>query len=297
MSKYRHVEGLLLLIFTALWVSQPAWAGFNACNKTQKNISVAIGYLQDGHWRSSGWYTVDPSKCTELLSGDLDNKYYYTYAERSDGTTWSAPDSDQNGGFCVKNPDAFDFVDDNCQGGESKHFQTVDVEDADDFEEDFTLGSEPEIKTAVVHQQCLMSWDDSFQIHSTHLVIRWNYQTLKTTMKKLHHCIQLTVTGPIDAAGVAKDYVNYCVDYALNKDKTQHILEGIIALGADILSEGSSGGSATAAAVTEYINSVRENALDCLTDQEKIQSFVAQQLSAKLDATVQNESHWVYWDL
>ncbi|MBB4483212.1 MULTISPECIES: hypothetical protein [Rhizobium] len=53
------------------------------------------------------------------------------------------------------------------------------------------------VETGVIQEKCLISYDDSHQIHSVHTVIEWNYQKVVTTMKKLEHCYKLTLTGPV----------------------------------------------------------------------------------------------------
>ncbi|MBD2745846.1 hypothetical protein IC232_03955 [Microvirga sp. BT688] len=153
------------------------------------------------------------------------------------------------------------------------------------------------ITSGPIHQRCLISWDDSHQIHSQKWIVRWDYQAVKTRMKKLRHCIRLTVTGPIDAKDVAKDYVAHCVDRALNDDKTRHIVQGIIGLGLDVLSAGATGGSATAAAIADYLKAAKEKLIGCLTDEKQIQAYLAQSLAERVGAVVENESHWEYWDL
>jgi hypothetical protein len=156
---------------------------------------------------------------------------------------------------------------------------------------------QPQDGTAEVQKKCIVSWDDPFQVHSTEVILRWNYQAAKTRMKKLRHCIELTVKAPIKIDGVAEEFVKACIDKALNDEKVRFILEGIIALGVDVLSAGASGGSATASAVTDYVTTVRVKAITCVTDQDKIESTLADSFGQKFAASVRNESHWVYWNL
>ena len=132
------------------------------------------------------------------------------------------------------------------------------------------------------------------QVHSEEVIFQWNYQAVKTTMKKLRHCIKLQVVGPIDVEGVAKSYVDACVQHGLNYQRTRYIVQALISIGADLLA---TKGGATAVTVADYIDSVVSNTLDCLTDAGKIQSYLSDYLSEKFEATVREESHWIYWDL
>lgn len=159
------------------------------------------------------------------------------------------------------------------------------------------LYSSSQVTTNVIESRCLVSWEDSHQVHSQETIIEWDYQAVKTTMKKLTHCVRLNVVGPIDVEGLSKQYVNECVQNGLNHNRTRHILEGIIALGVDILSKGATGGSVTAAKLADYVKSVVDNTIECLTDTEQVTSFIKAELQAKFNATVKNESQWEYWEL
>ena len=101
------------------------------------------------------------------------------------------------------------------------------------------------------------------------------------------------MTGPIDVAGIARSYVNSCVDRALHQDEAEHIVEALAALASDIYA--GTGGAAISAKVADYINSVRRNALSCLTSQSQLTDFIKEKVSMQFNATVQNESHWIYW--
>jgi hypothetical protein len=154
--------------------------------------------------------------------------------------------------------------------------------------------AEPKVATGQVYSQCLLRWHDSIQVHSTRVVVKWNHQAVKTRMKKLEHCIRINVTGPVDVQGMAKGYVKKCVNYGLNHNKTRHIVEGIVAIVSDVYG---TGGAAISAKLADYIKSVGDNTLDCLSDGDQISEFFATKLKQEFDARVSKESHWVYWDL
>jgi hypothetical protein len=140
-----------------------------------------------------------------------------------------------------------------------------------------------------IYERCLISWDDSFNVHS----VGWN----GIRMKKLRHCVKLIAKGPVDAKQVAKEYIDHCVNKALNDDKVRHLLQLVLGVAADVLTAGASGGGGTAAAITDYIVEVQQRALSCLTDEKKIQQFVAEALRDAFGAEVKRESHWIYWNV
>jgi uncharacterized membrane protein len=95
----RAVLGLVALMVA--FTGQRADAGFRVCNQTDIRISAALGYVNHARGRvAQGWWVVDVGQCTSLITTDLDNRYYYVYAESTaDGgkTTWSGKVS-----FCIQ---------------------------------------------------------------------------------------------------------------------------------------------------------------------------------------------------
>lgn len=104
----------------------------------------------------------------------------------------------------------------------------------------------------------------------------------------------MKVIGPIDISGVAKEYVNSCINHALNDSKSVYILQGIIALVADIYG---GGGTVSAANLYAYVEHVKTTAIACLTDSGRIEAYLRDFIADKFSATVKEESHWVYWNL
>ena len=152
-------------------------------------------------------------------------------------------------------------------------------------------------KTGEIESRCLYSWSDSHNFHSAKVVVTDRKQVTKTTWKRLDYCIRLKVTGPIDVKGIAKSYIDKCVDYGLKKNSTRHALEALIGLGVDILSAGSTGFAATTIALVDYTNSVANNTVECLSDSAKIEDHLRDSLKDHFKSTVNKESNWVYWDL
>jgi len=64
-----------------------AYADFRACNITQKVVGVAIGYRTVSNWTSEGWWQIKPMSCKTLIKGPLLSRFYYFYAEDSNGAS------------------------------------------------------------------------------------------------------------------------------------------------------------------------------------------------------------------
>ena len=112
---------------TFLFVPRAA-AEWTVCNKTGYPVVVAMGYKEDDRWISKGWWHIAGGYCSEIISGDLENRYYYYYAEQVGFTgKWGGDAS-----FCVSQ-NSFTIVgDQNCEsrGYERKGFRTVDTGDS-----------------------------------------------------------------------------------------------------------------------------------------------------------------------
>jgi uncharacterized membrane protein len=118
-------------------------AGFRVCNKSSEKIDVAIGYnSKDYGWTSEGWWSIAPNGCHDIITGRLNNRYYYVYAADARDGVWEAPKEQEGGFFCVAKA-KFTFhnreyekdriLDCEKGSGITKHFLSVDTQDADDF--------------------------------------------------------------------------------------------------------------------------------------------------------------------
>ncbi|MGK7890842.1 MAG: DUF1036 domain-containing protein [Leptolyngbyaceae cyanobacterium] len=126
----KKMQAKLLLFFCTLipltfWESK-ALADWRICNNTGYDVTIAIGYSDDGEWVSKGWWEIGSGgRCMTLIHGDLQNRYYYYYAEHNDiGGSWSGDYY-----FCVSS-NAFLIVgDENCQsrGYRAQGFAQVDT--------------------------------------------------------------------------------------------------------------------------------------------------------------------------
>jgi len=129
----RAVLGLVALMVAL--TGQRADAGFRVCNQSNFRMSVALGYVDRARgWVAQGWWVINAAQCTELVTNDLNNRYYYLYAESTaDGgkTTWSGKVP-----FCIQKQKFLLFqaeygkntLDDCAKAGlELANFDVVDV--------------------------------------------------------------------------------------------------------------------------------------------------------------------------
>jgi len=305
----RILACFLVLIFNPL-LSTSAFAQFEICNGTFVAANAAMGEYKNGNWVANGWWIIEPGQCAITTGEELGNRYYYLYANRMDGAEWNGAGSADSGMFCGQSSVMNDVSNADCTG-ELKSFQQVDTGDATYYTYNLSYDNEPlprvetvtgdpgtvQVDIGVLDEQCLFGWESSHQVHSTEMIIELDYQAVKTTMKRLDHCLKLTTTGPIEIGDLGQEYIQGCIDYAINDGATVYLVQAIIALGVDILSEGATGGGATAAVVASYVAGVGNKTVDCLTDTERVGETLSDMLKSRFDATIEEESHWVFWEL
>ncbi len=59
---------------------QSARANFQFCNQTLDVVNVAVGQWDVDEWESSGWWTVGPNQCANLIEHTLTARYVYVFA-------------------------------------------------------------------------------------------------------------------------------------------------------------------------------------------------------------------------
>jgi uncharacterized membrane protein len=71
-------------------------------NKYPKPISVMIEWHHPncpdgGDWRKAGWWNVQPGAVATVYGNDVDdvNRFWYFFAQATDGATWSGPISER----------------------------------------------------------------------------------------------------------------------------------------------------------------------------------------------------------
>jgi uncharacterized membrane protein len=118
---------------------QRASAEWTICNNTGYPVAVAVGYEENGDWISEGWWNIEGGSCAEPISGDLENRYYFYYAEQIGfKNVWIG-----DAAFCVSS-NRFTIVSDrkcNSRGYDRKGFVQVDT------------GSSPSWTTTLVDTQ------------------------------------------------------------------------------------------------------------------------------------------------
>ncbi len=57
-----------------------AQANFQVCNQTLDVINVAIGTYDIDEWETTGWWTIGPNQCANVIEATLKSRYIYVYA-------------------------------------------------------------------------------------------------------------------------------------------------------------------------------------------------------------------------
>lgn len=276
-------------IFILISMASQAHAQLRFCNKTYETIWVAVNHHHNNDWTTEGWWRIEPNNCATPITENLRNRYYYYHANRNDDLTWGGGEGSirrcvTRERFTIRSTENCSSVGNNAR---PVTFGRIDTGTSGSRTINLTSPSEPEVEVGELHSECLTMWDDSHQVHSVSL--------RGVRMKKLRHCIRITLTGPIDVKGVAKQYVNRCIDEGLNNQRTRYLLQLAASLGVDVLSAGSTGGATTIATVADWANSAANATVSCLTDIGQITDYVEERLRDSFEGSVRKESHWVYW--
>lgn len=81
--------------------TQRAEARFRVCNQMNQSLSVAFGYVDRTRgWVAQGYWTIDTNQCTNIYEPDLDNRYYYVFAQSTAG---AIPLQGGTVSFCIDN--------------------------------------------------------------------------------------------------------------------------------------------------------------------------------------------------
>lgn len=59
--------------------------GYSFCNDTRNIVWAAIGYESQGDITATGWFRVEPRRCSKVIKTRLSRKVYYTFAENENG--------------------------------------------------------------------------------------------------------------------------------------------------------------------------------------------------------------------
>jgi uncharacterized membrane protein len=141
--KRQFVVAAAAVIVGVLSFASQSWAGFQVCNESRQQASVAIAHdSRHAGWVAEGWWTVAPHRCETVIGGRLHGRYYYVYAHGDRGGEWAARRGQRGGFFCVRHGRFSTHSEDfksgnviNCErsGLMTRHFVVVDVHDAENF--------------------------------------------------------------------------------------------------------------------------------------------------------------------
>lgn len=118
MKRVVLMTGFLLPLFFC----QPVRAQLFFCNGAPLTIEAALGENVGGKWQARGWYALTPGECETVVSGELPQRYYYSYAETPGGKyKWGGKDP-----FCVSDT-AFRIEADRCEAESQRNFNMIEV--------------------------------------------------------------------------------------------------------------------------------------------------------------------------
>lgn len=306
----------LVLVATLLFFSGPTLAvEITVCN--QFGTWMQVWYAYQGNparkeYQASGSHGIDSNRCKKLeIEADYPSDHIYLRAVAASETVYTQ-EAINAMGFCVSEGGPTSTADaTRCKAGEVKEqFQKFGLERIGSSYR-VNMGTHPNLpqlasrsppippdtKVGVVEDRCVYTWDGPPELHSQHMEITLQRQALKTRMKKLRRCAKLQVTGPVDIEGIAQQYVQSCINYALNKDSTRHILTLIVSVVADAWTMGSDGMALTQATVYNYGREVASNTIDCLTDTGRLATYFGERLKGEFSSRMTNTTEWIFWDL
>jgi len=126
-----------MIVIGLVSFSSQSSAGFRVCNKSDQSANVAVGYKSNDYgWVSEGWWVIDAGNCEQIITGDLNSRYYYIYAEGTGDEVWQAKKGQDGGFFCIssskftlRNEDFQKGTNIDCEasGQKTKHFTEVDT--------------------------------------------------------------------------------------------------------------------------------------------------------------------------
>lgn len=122
----RHLAlSVVVCGFSVLARPAPAVAQFSVCNQTFDVVNVALGAYGRSAFETSGWWTIGPNQCANVIDDTLTSRYFYLFAKDVFGReilTGSTP-------MCVA-PDRFEIAgDEDCliRGLIEARFHEVDT--------------------------------------------------------------------------------------------------------------------------------------------------------------------------
>lgn len=124
-----------LMILVSMLTSSSLFSQLSFRNTSTEEVYIAIKYLEQDIWKTSGWYKVGPLQ-TEQIFGKVNNRYYYYYAyyySNEGKTVWSGNDT----WSWVHRKNAFTTIDGNeylsSEGFEKIGLKKIDLKDSKSF--------------------------------------------------------------------------------------------------------------------------------------------------------------------
>jgi uncharacterized membrane protein len=89
--------------------AQPATVDLRVCNRSGRDATVAVSYVQVGESQfiNRGWYDVANGTCESLVTTDNANFYFYADATDGSGRNWQGSHT-----LCVEYPGPYTFYSD-----------------------------------------------------------------------------------------------------------------------------------------------------------------------------------------
>lgn len=73
--------GLIACLGGFCGLATPAQARFSVCNQTLDVVNVAMGLYQRDSFVTSGWWTIGPNQCADVIERQLEARYVYVFAQ------------------------------------------------------------------------------------------------------------------------------------------------------------------------------------------------------------------------
>lgn len=68
-------------------VASSAFAQFSVCNQTLDVINVSIGQYDIDAFETSGWWTIGPNQCANVIDEQLSSRFLYVFGQDVFGKT------------------------------------------------------------------------------------------------------------------------------------------------------------------------------------------------------------------
>ena len=77
----RRFPALMVAFWACVGNTLPAHAQFAVCNQMLDVINVAIGQYDVDAFETSGWWTIGPNQCANVIDEELTSRYIYVFGQ------------------------------------------------------------------------------------------------------------------------------------------------------------------------------------------------------------------------